>query len=373
MPVLLSAVDPRKATALLVALAALALPAIAPGAGDGGAARQAEAFFVVPCTFTHRAPDDPIVFPGRPGASHLHDFFGNRATDAGSTLRGLDRHSTSCRNSDDRAAYWAPSLRVGGRLVRPDRAQVYYRSGGKDPLSIRAHPRGLRIVAGSARARSPQSRRITVWHCGPDAGQTVGSEVPSCAAGQRLRLRVRFPDCWDGRSLDSPDHQSHMAYSAHGACPRSHPVALPLLSMNVRYPVAGGRGVELSSGGVNSAHADFLNAWRRGAMERLVRRCIRAPGMGNKPPCTPFTLRIGVSPRRPVAGRRTRLRVRVSIRDRGRTLPVRRALVRVAGRRARTDRRGRASLIVRFGRPGRRALKVSARDLMSRKLLLRVR
>jgi hypothetical protein len=65
--------------------------------------------------------------------------------------------------------------------------------------------------------------------------------------------------------------------------------------------------------------------------------------------------------------------VRVTIRDRGRTLPVRRALVRVAGRRARTDRRGRATLKVRFRRPGRRALTVGARDLMSRKLLLRVR
>jgi hypothetical protein len=28
-----------------------------------------------------------------------------------------------------------------------------------------------------------------------------------------LQLDVIFPDCWDGRHLDSPDHKSHMAYS----------------------------------------------------------------------------------------------------------------------------------------------------------------
>src|SRR5688572_33265149 len=54
--------------------------------------------FVSGCGFSHRAPDDPIVGPGKPGTSHMHDFFGNRSTDAHSTLESLrsDRR-TSCR------------------------------------------------------------------------------------------------------------------------------------------------------------------------------------------------------------------------------------------------------------------------------------
>jgi hypothetical protein len=28
-----------------------------------------------------------------------------------------------------------------------------------------------------------------------------------------LELHVNFPDCWDDRPLDRPDHHSHMAYS----------------------------------------------------------------------------------------------------------------------------------------------------------------
>jgi len=366
-------VNARKPIAALIGLTVLALPAIAPGAGSSSRARQAEAFFVTPCTFTHRAPDDPIVFPGRPGASHLHDFFGNRSTNARSTRRSLDRAGTSCRNPADRAAYWVPSLIAGGNIVRPDHAQIYYRAGGKDPRAIRAHPRGLRVVAGSAKARSPQSRRIAVWHCGPDARQRIGSQLPACPAGRRLRLRVRFPDCWDGRRLDSADHQSHLAYSTGRSCPSSHQVALPRISMNVRYPVSGGPGLELASGGVYSAHADFFNAWRKGSLERMVRRCINTPGMGHRAPCTPRTVRVRVNRRTLRAGRAARLRVRVTVRERGRRRAVRRALVRVGGRRVRTDRRGRASLRVRFDRPGRRALRVSARDLLSRTLVLQVR
>ena len=33
--------------------------------------------FLADCPFSHRLPDDPIVSPNLPGASHMHDFFGN--------------------------------------------------------------------------------------------------------------------------------------------------------------------------------------------------------------------------------------------------------------------------------------------------------
>jgi len=362
-----------KLIAPLGALALLALPALAPGAGGGDRARQANAFFTTPCEFSHRSPDDPIVFPGRPGASHAHDFFGNRSTNARSTRRSLARRGTTCRNPADRAAYWAPSLLAGGSEVRPERVQIYYRAAAKDPRSVRAHPRGLRVVAGSARARSPQERRVTVWHCGPDANQSAGSEVPTCPPGRQLRLRVRFPDCWNGRNLDSADHQSHMAYARMGRCPRSHPVAVPLISLNVRYPIAGGPGLALSSGGIHSAHADFFNAWTPRSLARLVRRCIHAPGMGHRAPCTPRRIRVRVNRRKLRAGKSVRLRVAVTVREQGRTRPVRRALVRVAARRVRTDRRGRASLVVRFARRGPKVLRTEAHDLLPRRVVLRVR
>jgi uncharacterized protein DUF1996 len=102
--------------------------------------------------------------------------------------------------------------------------------------------------------------------------------VPTCpnARGESLRLHVNFPNCWDGRHLDSADHQSHMAYATRGSCPADHPVAVPAIALIFRYAITGGSGVGLSSGGQYSAHADFFNAWRQGTLVSLVDRCLNA-------------------------------------------------------------------------------------------------
>lgn len=76
--------------------------------------------FRVRCGFSHRNQDDPIVSPGQPGSSHDHTFFGNRSTDAFSTLASLRAGGrTTCNERADRSAYWAPTLYVAGRAVEP--------------------------------------------------------------------------------------------------------------------------------------------------------------------------------------------------------------------------------------------------------------
>lgn len=64
-------------------------------------------------------------------------------------------------------------------------------------------------------------------------------------------------------------------------------------------------------------------------------------------------LRVSVRPSRVLAGSRTRFRFRVTTLEAGRRRPVPSATVRFGGRRVRTDRRGRASLVVTLRRPGR--------------------
>ena len=71
--------------------------------------------FIENCRFSHQAPDDPIVFPGKPGASHQHTFVGNRTTDAFSSFGSLRSGSTTCMRPDDTAAYWVPTLFENGR------------------------------------------------------------------------------------------------------------------------------------------------------------------------------------------------------------------------------------------------------------------
>jgi hypothetical protein len=66
---------------------------------------------------------------------------------------------------------------------------------------------------------------------------------------------VTFPTCWDGVNLDSPDHQSHVAYATipfepyaeptvsrpytpeleRGKCPDTHPVHLPQVMYEVIF------------------------------------------------------------------------------------------------------------------------------------------
>jgi hypothetical protein len=281
----------RIALALLATLGAtggVVSFALAASAGrDGGAQRFQRGQFASPCRFSHRLPDDPIVAPRRHGASHSHDFFGNSTTDADSTRSSLLRGGTTCRRAGDLAGYWVPTLYRDGRAITPRRANIYYRTAGREPRSIRPFPAGLRVIAGDARARVPQERQVTSWHCGSESGVAESPTVPSCPPGSRLRMRVRFPDCWDGRRLDSADHKSHMAYSrrvprrlrrggAPRRCPASHPVAVPRLVLNVVYPIAGGNGITLASGGQHSAHADFFNAWDQRALAALVRRCLNA-------------------------------------------------------------------------------------------------
>src|SRR5204863_3050651 len=69
-------------------------------------------------TYTGSMMDDPIVFPGQPGASHMHDFFCNKATDAFSTYAQMIAAPTSCP-SGDTAGYWAPGLYKNGVKINP--------------------------------------------------------------------------------------------------------------------------------------------------------------------------------------------------------------------------------------------------------------
>jgi len=233
--------------------------------------------FVSVCRFSHANHDDPIVFPGEAGASHRHTFFGNRSTNADSTLEMMLEARTTCRRPSDTAGYWVPSLLVDGEVVEPIGATIYYRRSTL--AALEPFPAGLRVIAGDAKAQAAQSLRVAFWSCGPRGFILPQAAPPTCdevARGEGLRLHLRFPSCWNGESLDSSDHKGHMAYPRRGRCPSSHPVELPAITVIVRYPVADGTGAELASGGVYSAHADFFNAWNQRALDELVERCLNA-------------------------------------------------------------------------------------------------
>jgi hypothetical protein len=232
--------------------------------------------FIGSCTFSHMSMDDPIVYPRQPGASHDHSFVGNTTTNAFSTLRTLRAGGSTCKRDGETAAYWMPTLLQNGQMVAPSGATIYYRR--KTLAPVRAFPTGFKMIAGDRHATSPQGMKVTYWNCGAASTGPASTEVPTCpnTRAESLRLHVLFPSCWDGKHRDAADHQSHMAYAVGGSCPASHPVATPAIALIFRYPITGGAGVTLSSGGQYSAHADFFNAWRQGTLTSLVNGCLNA-------------------------------------------------------------------------------------------------
>ena len=330
------------ATALLLAGCAGDAPAPDRATGRAGSAPASsedwiartddDALFTVDCPFSHRAPDDPIVHPGQPGASHSHEFFGSTATDAsstGATLRGTE---TTCEDGDDTAAYWVPTLSVDGVPVAPSFVRAYYRARpGADVRAVTSPPLGLAMIAGDPDAvpgdhdhdgreggGGATATTAPVPHEHGDAGMehehggastttspsTTGpvgaagdadppvagwgcglrprhlAEVPpdDCTDRSPLTLQLRFPDCWDGENLDSPDHRAHVARSVDGACPATHPVLMTELQLSISWPVTGAAATTatLASGSTAGAHGDFLNGWEPDALAGHVDLCIHA-------------------------------------------------------------------------------------------------
>jgi hypothetical protein len=82
--------------------------------------------------------------------------------------------------------------------------------------------------------------------------------------------------------------------------------------------------------------------------------------------CAPSTgLRVQVSPRRGVAGRRLRVRVLVTVDVGGVVSPVPGARVRIGSRRLTTSDSGAASVVITFRRRGRAAVRATASEFFA--------
>lgn len=281
----------RKLTRILCLLgAAVLLSTLGAVSFAQPAAAAADPSFRVTCFPRGMAPNDPIVFPGQAGASHMHSFFGAKGVDQNTTLESLLRQSTSqCGNhydTVDLSAYWIPTLYKNGQAVHVEtgehQLQAYYqRAGGPDGAPVaQAMPQGLKMIAGDMHATTPQS--IVTYVCAKtnDTGQQRGGghEFLSCAGDETLVAKLVFPDCWDGKNLDSANHRSHMAYSggSRATCPSTHPVKIPRITFEAWYHGVNGSASSFSwaSGGPYTFHGDVISAWDTHAAANLVNQCI---------------------------------------------------------------------------------------------------
>jgi hypothetical protein len=249
--------------------------------------------FRLTCPVSHMRPDDPIVAPGRPGASHLHVFFGNASTDAHSTDASLGAAGSTCAGGTaNRSAYWVPALVDTDTMqaLAPTDGLWYYKHGYNNNVTaeLKVIPNGLRMIAGhSATATGPTSSPpyTARFQCG--TGPYSGTIPRGCTT--EVKMELSFPNCWDGINLDSPDHRSHVRHSrqfAGNKCGASHPVQLPEITLNISYKLPAGvtsDTLRLASDLYDSAlpggytlHGDVWVHWDEVIRDQWMNTCIWA-------------------------------------------------------------------------------------------------
>ncbi len=167
------------------------------------------------------------------------------------------------------------------------------------------------MINGDARASGVQpdiegfGAPVVQWKCGWYGSATLQGQgsstrwqdtAPHCADSQysHVEMQIKWPFCWDGRNLDSPNHQDHVVFPFAaggvfypGTCPSSHPVTLPRITYRVHFStssVSGSTSDILLSSDITAAgatapngvsgHGDWFGGWNRDLLEGLVDRCI---------------------------------------------------------------------------------------------------
>lgn len=230
------------------------------------------------CNYSHTLNDDPIVHPGQPGVSMTHDFYGNEQANAYSTPRTLRAaaSTSNCELSADKASYWAPTLYSSGQQLTPKRLHVYYRWGNvTDLASIQPLPPWAEMIAGDASGQTPIDTAHIGWTCG-NQGEQLAAMPKDCRNStlNEMVLHFFYPNCLQtGANATHPDSYS---YSYHGSCASGTTPVVRLSEDFAWAPAVDPSTLMFSSGGMTTAHADFMNGWYMPTMDRLTHDCVQA-------------------------------------------------------------------------------------------------
>lgn len=259
---------------------------------------------------------DTIIAPSGSLSSHTHTFVGSAA------ILPSQNVNTSCTTSPvkaDLSNYWAPQLYYyHGDTQKFDSiplstVNTYYlqRGGptmGENATLLQAFPKGLKMIAGSAMLfdapnADPIKAKAVSFVC-LGGNEPQGTTLPTGVCPDGVRTQIVFPSCWNGKDLDSSDHQSHVAYPIGGQadtgdCPSTHPIKFITLFYEFIYATGNLQG-SVTNGNVSSGfvlangdavgysfHADFISNWDTTVLKSAIDQCTGQLG-GNIQGCPPF-------------------------------------------------------------------------------------
>ncbi len=265
--------------------------------------------FRTACEFSHFGYDDPLIYPGQPGASHLHMFFGNTDVNAFSTYDTLINSGSSTCNGQElnRTGYWVPAMFDDKGNVRvPERVVVYYKGEGQTRGRAQLYPEGAAMIAqqdlNAIEPGAGGTKGKYTYVCSDNFSAQLGEQSLTMLGcdGNRwtndpnhwsvLEVNVKFPTCWNGKDPSNIDNFGLADGAWYGAyCRGEYNINLPNLEYFVNYRVDPGENTAnwfLSSdidptsfgtaGGSKGAsiHGDWWGGWHKETNQAFLDNCV---------------------------------------------------------------------------------------------------
>jgi Domain of unknown function (DUF1996) len=266
--------------------------------------------FRTACEFSHFAYDDPLVYPNKPGAAHLHMFWGNTDVNAYSTYDTLlNSGSSTCNGNElNRTGYWAPAMfDAQGNVRIPERVIIYYKGYGLANGAAQVYPPKAAMIINDVIVRTPNNLggaegEMSFMCSDQYRGDRTpaGLTIPVCdgsrwekvygpgAPRSTLEMHVKFPNCWTREDPSKPENWVLARQGGWFYSDCQERATMPNIEYIIAYPLETGETTEgwylasdvdpttrqRSVTGGSSIHADWWGAWNPEINKQWIDNCV---------------------------------------------------------------------------------------------------